>query len=285
MACEKALSRCRASSSSAPRTASKNLLAARFTQYRSTFAVPPNFTFAPCNTTSTKRDIPRSILSESTTLAQVSSAYALTAYPHPSSYAALVTRITGAEALASNPKLVEQACICPSFWAHIEAHPISSTPQYTLYHDTTRLDNRQLSSLGNALLGLFATEWLERKHPNLPTQVLKSALTMFVGPHTSADVARSWGVLPGRASMQSEQEISPSGKKKANSVRGQAQGWKAGTGVLRWSRTPVANLKTSGLELWQNGSAYQDAMASVAKAFVGAVHQELVSGLNGVGAT
>lgn len=228
--------------------------------------------------------------------ADVARAFNLAAHPSLSAYAALVSRIAGAEHLKSKPELIEQCCICPSFWSDLDAFhkqlPLhhqqqqQSSDQHTLFHDQLRHDNRQLSALGNALLGVFATEWLERKMPNLPTQVLKSALTMFVGPHTSADVARTWGVLPGRAaslSQQQQQQQSTANsvrKYRASSVRGQGEAWKGATGVLRWARTSsdsiVKGSKDSGLESWQNGSSFQDAMACVAKAFVGAVFQEKV---------
>lgn len=221
--------------------------------------------------------------------ADVARAYNLSVHPSTSAYAALVSRIDGAQHLKNKLELIEQCCICPSFWSDLDAfhkeHPLlQPEDQHTLFHDQDRLDNRQLSALGNALLGVFATEWLERKMPNLPTQVLKSALTMFVGPHTSADVARTWGVLPGRAVSQSQQQQQlPTGRRyRANSVRGQGEAWKGATGVLRWARTHsdsvVKGSKDSGLESWQNGSSFQDAMACVAKAFVGAVFQERVRG-------
>lgn len=301
MAGEKALSRCISSSSRRPARLSMShqrpgsrLASSSSSSTSSSTApsssssssiTPPNFTFAP---TSRAAKVPKALINDSTPASELSKTFNLTAHPHASSYAALLSRIAGAEGLQNNLQLVEACCICPSFWSDVDTLDAANAKgPFTLFHDQDRLDNRQLSSLGNALLGLFATEWLERRMPNLPTSVLKSALTMFVGPHTAADVARTWGVLPGKASFQPTQPSSESAatskgcvRERKSSVRGQGEGWRAGTGVLRWSRQPVSE-KDTGLELWQNGSSFQDAMASVAKAFVGAVHQEMVRGLPG----
>lgn len=300
MACEKkALSRCIPSSSSrnpSPRitlhrlpssTRAASSSSSSSTSSAASTVTPPNFTFAPSARRSQPLATTKAFLADHKSAASVNRAVNLTAHPHTSSYAALLSRVAGAEVLQGNLALVEACCICPSFWADVDALDAATSPAkgpFTLFHDTDRLDNRQLSSLGNALLGLFATEWLERRMPNLPTSVMKSAVTMFVGPHTASDVARTWGVLPGRASfLASEAGDAPTSQKsnsghreRKSSVRGQGEGWRAGTGVLRWSRNQVPSSKESGLEVWQNGSTFQDAMACVAKAFVGAIHQEKV---------
>ncbi|WFD44525.1 54S ribosomal protein L3 mitochondrial [Malassezia psittaci] len=55
--------------------------------------------------------------------------------------------------------------------------------------------NAQLSTLGNALLGMIAAEYFHLKYPHLPTRVLKAFVSAFVGPSTLADVGADFGLL------------------------------------------------------------------------------------------
>lgn len=55
--------------------------------------------------------------------------------------------------------------------------------------------NAQLATLGNALLGLVASEHFHLKYPHLPTRVLKAFVSAYVGPSTLADVGSDLGVL------------------------------------------------------------------------------------------
>jgi len=54
--------------------------------------------------------------------------------------------------------------------------------------------NSLLASLGNSLLGLFASEHLSTLYPNLPTRALKAAVSAYVGPSSCFSVARELGV-------------------------------------------------------------------------------------------
>lgn len=54
--------------------------------------------------------------------------------------------------------------------------------------------NEALAALGNSLLGLMASEHLHLRYPNLPTRVLKAALSSYVGPNTMADLAAELGL-------------------------------------------------------------------------------------------
>ncbi|KAF8329726.1 ribonuclease III domain-containing protein [Cantharellus anzutake] len=56
--------------------------------------------------------------------------------------------------------------------------------------------NGALASVGNGLLGLFASEWVHSAYPHLPTRAVKAAVSAYVGPRTLADVAKEWGVSP-----------------------------------------------------------------------------------------
>jgi large subunit ribosomal protein L44 len=50
--------------------------------------------------------------------------------------------------------------------------------------------------MGNALLGLFAAEFVNASHPHLPTRVVKAAVSAYVGPNTCAGVAKEVGAAP-----------------------------------------------------------------------------------------
>ena len=50
--------------------------------------------------------------------------------------------------------------------------------------------------MGNALLGLFAAEFVNASYPHLPTRVMKAAVSAYVGPNTCAGVAKEVGAAP-----------------------------------------------------------------------------------------
>ncbi|CAE6519331.1 unnamed protein product [Rhizoctonia solani] len=83
--------------------------------------------------------------------------------------------------------LLAQTVTHPSFVAlHQQHYP----------HETPPAHNGLLSALGNQLVGLFAMEWVVTTYPHLPTTVAKAVVTAYVGPTTSAMLAREWGALP-----------------------------------------------------------------------------------------
>ncbi|KAG8863844.1 hypothetical protein FRB96_007681 [Tulasnella sp. 330] len=55
--------------------------------------------------------------------------------------------------------------------------------------------NKEWEAMGNHLLGLFAAEYVHMSWPHLPTNVVKAAVSAYVGPQTCADVAREWGLV------------------------------------------------------------------------------------------
>jgi large subunit ribosomal protein L44 len=63
-----------------------------------------------------------------------------------------------------------------------------------LPQDNPENNNDVLNALGNSLLGMFASEHLAHKFPLLPTEILKMALTAYVGPVACVSVARELGV-------------------------------------------------------------------------------------------
>ena len=54
--------------------------------------------------------------------------------------------------------------------------------------------NKELEQIGNGLLGLFATEYVNAVYPHLPTRVMMAAVTAYVGPQTCTDLTKEWGV-------------------------------------------------------------------------------------------
>ncbi|KAH9987122.1 60S ribosomal protein L3 [Russula compacta] len=104
--------------------------------------------------------------------------------PH-SALSALGHRIGFGSALQI-PEL-EQACTHPSILPlFARRHPHQKPPPA----------NGNLSTLGNALLGLFASELVAASYPHLPTRVIKAAVSAYVGPSTCANVANEVGAAP-----------------------------------------------------------------------------------------
>lgn len=61
--------------------------------------------------------------------------------------------------------------------------------------ETDEVDHHAaLATVGNSLLGMLATEFLHLRYPNLPTRVLKAAVSAYVGPTTLADVGAELGL-------------------------------------------------------------------------------------------
>ncbi|EPQ25959.1 uncharacterized protein PFL1_06415 [Pseudozyma flocculosa PF-1] len=159
--------------------------------------------------------------------------YAALRPPPLSAVAALAARLNLLPASLDAPtrsrriQLVYQACTHPSFQELVkkaaeqgglhlevsgaglvrkspEANPLDSLqylPQQIASPDADApaaadagLANRALSTVGNSLLGMMASEYLHLRYPNLPTRVLKAAVAAYVGPSTLADVAGEIGL-------------------------------------------------------------------------------------------
>ncbi|KAI0792111.1 60S ribosomal protein L3 [Abortiporus biennis] len=106
--------------------------------------------------------------------------------PTPTALSAFAHRIGLASTLKS-PNLIEQACTHPSV-----------IPLYEKYRPSNALPatNGNLAALGNALLGLFATEFVNATYPHLPTRVLKAAVSAYVGDTSCAYIAKEMGATP-----------------------------------------------------------------------------------------
>lgn len=221
------------------------------------------------------------------------------ATPSPSS----TSTSTGASvpSLADHLALVEQALIHESFWEGVRtlqdqlALSAGATPtgrRFTAFHDAPLADgpstspshahNGALAALGNSLLGTLATELVLQSFPNLPTRATKAAVTLYVGPKSLAAVAsHAWGVAPSRLDLALVGRDDPGkvsrkdrayghlvggrgGARKVGDEVGAREG-AAGQGLVRWNRKPTTVGKEAVL--------YEDALASVARAIVGAVYQ------------
>ncbi|OJT01883.1 54S ribosomal protein L3, mitochondrial [Trametes pubescens] len=126
------------------------------------------------------------------------------AQPPPRSTLAAFAHRIGLATVVPSTDVIEQACTHPSFiQLHTQQHPDRPLP-------TT---NASLATLGNSLLGLFATEYVNSSFPHLPTRVMKAAVSAHVGPTTCANLAREIGVTP----------------------------------ILRWQRTPSTTANTAVL--------------------------------------
>jgi large subunit ribosomal protein L44 len=106
--------------------------------------------------------------------------------PPPSALNAFAHRI-GLSSVLTSPEITQQACTHQSFITlHGIQHPRAPSHK----------SNAQLASLGNALMGLFASEYLHISYPYLPTRVLKAAVSAHVGTLTCANVAQEMGATP-----------------------------------------------------------------------------------------
>jgi dsRNA-specific ribonuclease len=107
-----------------------------------------------------------------------------TVQPPPSAALSAFVHRIGLSAVLNDTKLVEEACTHPSILQiYVQHFPELPKPP----------TNETSSSVGNALLGLFASEYLHTSYPHLPTRVLKAAVSAYVGPATCAAIAREMG--------------------------------------------------------------------------------------------
>lgn len=107
--------------------------------------------------------------------------------PPPATALSAFAHRIGLGSIFSTPDVIRQACTHDSYLRLFRKHyPGKQEP----------LTNRQLAALGNALMGMFAVEWVHAKWPYLPTRVMKSVVTAHVGPATCESVSREMGAAP-----------------------------------------------------------------------------------------
>ncbi|KXN86632.1 54S ribosomal protein L3, mitochondrial [Leucoagaricus sp. SymC.cos] len=113
-------------------------------------------------------------------------AWAAAQPPPPSALIAFAHRL-GLASVLSSPEIVQRTCTHPSFLnLHRQLYPDSPRPE----------NNGQLSTLGNALMGMFASEYVHAAYPYLPTRVWKAAVSAYVGCTPCANVAQEMGAVP-----------------------------------------------------------------------------------------
>jgi len=107
--------------------------------------------------------------------------------PPPSTALSAFAHRIGLNSIFYAPDVIRQACTHESYLPLFRKHYPDKTEPKT---------NKQLASLGNSLMGMFAAEWVHARWPYLPTRVMKSVVTALVGPPTSESVAREMGGAP-----------------------------------------------------------------------------------------
>ncbi|KAG6845507.1 hypothetical protein H0H87_008404 [Tephrocybe sp. NHM501043] len=113
-------------------------------------------------------------------------AWASTQPAPPSALSAFAHRI-GLASVLSTPDTVLRVCTHSSF---------PNLQKQLVPHERKAETNAQLAPLGNALLGLFASEFIHAAYPHLPTRVFKAAVSAHVGTLTCAAVAQEMGAAP-----------------------------------------------------------------------------------------
>ncbi|WVW82268.1 hypothetical protein I302_104274 [Kwoniella bestiolae CBS 10118] len=130
----------------------------------------------------------------------------ISAKPEPSSIppstalSALLSRLSLPSDTSLHPTLI--SCLThPSYYSYqsqsqqqSEELPELEIVDFSSSSSISKGDNELLSTLGNSLLGLFASEHISSLYPLLPTQAIKNAITAYVGPSTCLSVARELGV-------------------------------------------------------------------------------------------
>lgn len=113
--------------------------------------------------------------------------------PTPTALSALLARLSLPSSSTLHPDLL--ACLThPSY----TSRPSEAEAEIAESSEASRSEvyetNEILASLGNSLLGLFASEHLATQFPYLPTSALKEAVTAYVGPKACLSVARELGL-------------------------------------------------------------------------------------------
>ena len=104
--------------------------------------------------------------------------------PPPSTALSAFAHRIGLASILTSTDIIQQACTHSSFLTlYRHHHPTNPVPK----------TNAQLSTLGNSLMGLFATEYIHVKYPYLPTRVLKAVVTAHVGTTSCASAAQEMG--------------------------------------------------------------------------------------------
>lgn len=209
--------------------------------------------------------------------------------PPPTALSALASRLS----LRPSPALQSALVTClthPSFVpaaqqdSELQAGPGSAAP-------ATKETNELLATLGNSLLGLFASEHLSTIYPYLPTKPLQQAVTAYVGPASCLSVARSLGVavqgggntgLPGLGAGSSSAGVAVRWSKTAvaernwRDTRGEAAQGPLKVPVGKRFRKYIKQ-EDQDVTVQARRETHEDVVASAVRAFVGLIYQEQAS--------
>jgi len=130
-------------------------------------------------------------------------------------------------------------------------------------------NNELLGALGNSLLGLFASEELAVRYPNLPSSALQSAVTAFVGPNALSAVARELGLS---VAAPTRKTPAPTNAPTAIPIR-----WKRTNRYSQQKEIAEDAEEAARADAVRRKDNFQEGLASVVRAFVGLVYQEQVS--------
>lgn len=177
--------------------------------------------------------------------------------------AALLARLS----LPSTPELQKQLLTCLTHTSFSEAE--AADPEGGA---SAQENNELLATLGNSLLGLFATEEVASRYPNLPTVAISNAVTSYVGPSALQSVGRELGIS---VTNYASTTVLPKNAPSAVPIR-----WKQPAYERKYVETPVApGFRKEGEESTEvsadrRKAGFSDCLASVVRAFVGLIYQE-----------
>lgn len=200
--------------------------------------------------------------------------------PPPTALSALASRLS----LPPSPPLHAALLACLT-------HPSYRSPQPDSADNAATQTNELLATLGNSLLGLFASEHLSTIYPYLPTKPLQHAVTAYVGPASCLSVARSLGVavqgggntgLPGLGAGSSSAGVAVRWSKTAVAERN----WRDTRGEAAQGpvKVPVGKRfkkyikeEDQDVTVQARRETHEDVVASAVRAFVGLIYQEQAS--------
>ncbi|WVF70596.1 hypothetical protein IAT40_005388 [Kwoniella sp. CBS 6097] len=234
--------------------------------------------------------------------------------PSSTALAALLSRLSLPANASLHPTLV--ACLThPSFYveqAKADAQSLENgeiaelevvdegeeNGSSTSTTNSIKESNELLATLGNSLLGMFASEHLSTLYPLLPTNALQSAITAYVGPESLSSVARELGVsvqgggntgLPGHGRGSNSAGLPIRWSRTVLMEKNWKERMEDGVGSSSFpEKTPVGRrfqkfVKKNGGEdgevVGDNGKrgkreSFEDVIASTVRAFVGLIYQE-----------
>lgn len=205
--------------------------------------------------------------------------------PPPTALSALAARLS----LRPSPALQSALLACLTHPSYTPAPEPHAAPEHAA--PTAKETNELLATLGNSLLGLFASEHLSTIYPYLPTKPLQQAVTAYVGPASCLSVARSLGVavqgggntgLPGLGAGSNSAGVAVRWSKTAVAERN----WRDTKGEAAQGplKVPVGKRfrkyikeEDQDVTVQARRETHEDVVASAVRAFVGLIYQEQAS--------